>query len=171
MISANAIDSCGIKNRKRKRKTQMNSPSFLCEDQCSEGFAMVTNLQTFWYNARWFAIDTLSPDVLAHRSKALKKPKPEVSSSDSRLSSSKSTEWDSDILFNHHFLNHAPSYPHVISSTMNSRSWVWVVKVICRRILLSSVIIRPVSSSYLHYQVLMREGYYQCYTICQASQF
>lgn len=93
----------GLKREKEKRKTQMHSPSFLCEDQCSEDFATVTNLQTFWYNARWFAIDMLSPDVLAHRIKTLKKPKPKVSSSDSRLSSSKSAEWEGDILFNHHF--------------------------------------------------------------------
>lgn len=70
LVSANATDSCGIK--KRKRKTQMNSPSFLCEDQCSEDFATATNPQTFWYNARWFTIDMLSPDVLAHRSKAFR---------------------------------------------------------------------------------------------------
>lgn len=62
----------GLKREKEKRKTQMNSLSFLCEDQCSEDFATATNLQTFWYNARWFTIDMLSPDVLAHRSKAFR---------------------------------------------------------------------------------------------------
>lgn len=137
-------------------------------------FAKVTDLQIFWYIAQVVQHRyACPPEMLAHRTKAVMKPKPEVSSSDSKPSNNKYAEWSRDNIFYHHFQSHP--FPLILmlpAPRWTPEPWVWVVNVPCGR-RMSFVSCDNMASffKFIYNIKFLWSKDYWCYTLSWASQF